>query len=108
MSYIDEDNSVQERQRELYSTYGFHCECAKCKTDAASVFLDLIYAQKCHPQDLVSKMHPDLASIYRCLRQESEDSTDFVQFCEKLCDGSSWAVKKGRLDRFRHPTNFAP
>ncbi|CAD7949865.1 unnamed protein product [Amoebophrya sp. A120] len=42
MSYIDEDCTLAYRQEELWSGYGFHCKCVKCKAEAAAIFVSLI------------------------------------------------------------------
>lgn len=42
MSYIDEDSTLGYRQEELWTGYGFHCKCVKCKAEAAAIFVSLV------------------------------------------------------------------
>lgn len=37
ISYINADLPVDIRQQQLQFAYGFHCSCAKCKEDLATL-----------------------------------------------------------------------
>ncbi|CAD7940534.1 unnamed protein product [Amoebophrya sp. A25] len=85
MSYIDEDTTLAYRQEELWTGYGFHCKCVKCKAEAAAIFVSIL--------DGIRK-EMEAAGELPSAGSDSEMVRDMMALLEERCPREIRALKE--------------